>query len=83
MDFVFIEVGVSGVGGNAEVVAEGKTGLLAPARDARALASSLQRLLADSTLRDSLGSAGRQRVESEFSLDKMVQSYLDCYRGGP
>jgi len=49
--------------GIPEVVEDGLTGLLVPPRDAEALASALARLLDDPDLRESLGRAGRQRVE--------------------
>lgn len=53
-----------------EVVADGKTGLLVPPRDPGAAAEALGRLT-DSALRRQLGQAGRERVLSHFTLEKM------------
>ncbi len=75
-----LPVVASRVGGNAEVVAEGQTGLLTPARDPRSLAATLHPLLRDDRRRVSLGAAGRKRVESSFSLETMVARYWDCYK---
>ena len=60
------------VGGNPEVVIDGKTGFLVPPKDPEALAGAILRLLADQELARNLGEAGRSRVESEFTLEKMV-----------
>lgn len=67
------------VGGVAELVAEGETGLLAPAGDAHALAQHLLKLEADTALRARLGQAGWQRARQQFSVERMVQRYEDLY----
>lgn len=50
------------VGGTAELIEDGVTGLLIPAEDVDALASAMGRLVADATLRDRLGQTARQRL---------------------
>jgi glycosyltransferase involved in cell wall biosynthesis len=45
------------------LVRDGRNGLVAPAGDARALATRIQALAADATLRERLGSAAREDVE--------------------
>lgn len=67
------------VGSNAASVAAGRTGLLVPPADSRALAAALVRLIDDPQLRLAYGSAGRLRVEDEFSLDRMVRRYEEIY----
>ncbi len=67
------------VGGIPEVVEDGVSGLLVPPRDAAALAEKITLLLNDSTLRKSLGAAGRAQVEKEFSLDRMGDRLLALY----
>jgi glycosyltransferase involved in cell wall biosynthesis len=66
-------------GGMPEVVADGETGLLVPARDAEALAAAIVRLLKDNELRERMGRAGRERVLRCFSAEKMVKDTLRVY----
>jgi glycosyltransferase involved in cell wall biosynthesis len=58
----------SRIGGIAEWLVEGETGLGFPAGDASALAECINRLIADRGLRRRLGMAGRALVERRFSL---------------
>lgn len=67
------------VGGVPEVVEDGVTGLLVPPRDPDALAEAITRLLRDPDLRCKMGQAGRERVESEFSVEKMVRKTETLY----
>ena len=67
------------VGGNAELVAAGETGLLVPAEDPQRMAEALLRYTADAALRQNHGAAGRQRVERNFSIDNMVMRYTQLY----
>jgi glycosyltransferase involved in cell wall biosynthesis len=67
------------VGGSAEVVVDGETGLLVPPGDEEALAAALQDLLGDAELRRRLGTAGRRRVEEHFSAEEMAARVLAVY----
>jgi sugar transferase (PEP-CTERM/EpsH1 system associated) len=67
------------VGGNAELVLEGKTGLLIPAKDPQALALAIGTYLQDQRTMQMHGEAGRKRVEYEFSMQAMVERYLQVY----
>jgi sugar transferase (PEP-CTERM/EpsH1 system associated) len=67
------------VGGNAELVLEGKTGWLIPAKDPHALALAILAYLQDRRTMRSHGEAGRKRVEKEFSMQAMVEHYLQVY----
>ena len=67
------------VGGNAELVVEGETGLLVPAKDPQALSLALLAYLQDRGLMRSHGEAGRKRVEQKFSMQAMVARYLQVY----
>lgn len=62
--------------GAREEVVEGETGFLVPVREPRALAGALQRLAADTTLRQKLGAAGRQRAEALYDEAKVVERQL-------
>jgi glycosyltransferase involved in cell wall biosynthesis len=68
------------VGGVSEVVVDGETGLLAPAKDAAALARSLAALADDADLRRRLGSAGRRRAEELFDEETMLARYAELHR---
>ena len=62
------------VGGNVEIVQDGKTGLLVPPENAPELAKALLRLLRDPEFAARLGQNGREFVDSEFSFQRMIES---------
>ena len=68
------------VGGVAESVADGETGLLVPPGDPGALAAALDRLLTDSALRLRLGTAGRERARRHFDVAGFRRTHVDLYR---
>jgi glycosyltransferase involved in cell wall biosynthesis len=63
------------VDGCVDAVADGETGLLVPARDARALGDALARYVGDPALRARHGAAGRARVLRDFD-PRTVQAAL-------
>lgn len=65
------------VGGVAELVDDGITGLLVPPGDVGALAAALRRLMADPALRRSMSLAARARAVGRFSLQHQVDRMLD------
>ncbi|MBL8362814.1 MAG: TIGR03088 family PEP-CTERM/XrtA system glycosyltransferase [Rubrivivax sp.] len=75
-----LPVVATGVGGNAELVADGETGAIVPAGDVDALAAALLGVATDPARAASAGARGRQRVEAMFSLDAMVAAYEQVYR---
>ncbi len=70
-------------GGIPEAVEDGKTGLLVPPRDPRALADALHLVLTDEVRRRALGSSGRERFLAHFSAAHMVDETLKTYAEGP
>jgi glycosyltransferase involved in cell wall biosynthesis len=70
----------SRMGGTTELVEDGKTGLLFEAGNAGELTSVLDRLMASAELRRQMGNAGRQRVETLFSLDKHNAGLMEIYQ---
>ena len=68
------------VGGTPEVVVEGRTGLLAPARDAAGFAGALIEASADPTRARAWGLEGRRRLLAHFTIDEMVRRYEEVYR---
>lgn len=67
------------VGGIPQLVEDGRTGYLVPPRDAPALRSALERVLADADLRRSMGRAGRERISRMCSWDVVTDATLAAY----
>jgi rhamnosyl/mannosyltransferase len=59
---------------------DGETGFNVPPGDAAALAEAVNRLLAETPLRDAMGRAARERVEREFRADVVARREFECYR---
>jgi sugar transferase (PEP-CTERM/EpsH1 system associated) len=70
---------VTSVGGNPEVVVDGESGLLFPARDDRKLASLLGLVAGRADLRLTLANQAMRRVREKFSIDSMVRKYDELY----
>jgi glycosyltransferase involved in cell wall biosynthesis len=67
------------VGGNAEAVAEGQTGLLCPPSDPDGLAAAVIELLRDDARRERMAEASVERHRTRFRLDAMVDGIVDVY----
>ncbi|MGE3277407.1 MAG: glycosyltransferase [Vicinamibacterales bacterium] len=67
-------------GGIPEAVKDGRTGLLVPPGDAKALAAAIIALLKDPDRRAALGRAGQERVAAEFGVERLVERTLAAYR---
>ena len=65
-------------GGLPEVL--GSCGLLVPTGDRAALGDAITLVLEDDAIRRSLADCGRERARTEFRLERMVESILECYR---
>jgi glycosyltransferase involved in cell wall biosynthesis len=75
-----LPVVASAVGGIPEAVLPGRTGLLVPRGDARALSRALASLLDDAGERARLGAEGRRRYATCFSFAQQRAATLDVYR---
>jgi glycosyltransferase involved in cell wall biosynthesis len=77
----------SAVGGIAEIVEDGKSGLLVPPEDPDALARALERVLDDDAFASSIAATGQARALARFGCDQMganyVRLYADLLRGQP
>jgi glycosyltransferase involved in cell wall biosynthesis len=62
-----------------ESVVDGETGIMVAPKDDTALAAAIVRLLGDAELRGTLGAAARRRVETTFSVEKMVAGIVEVY----
>jgi glycosyltransferase involved in cell wall biosynthesis len=67
------------IGGTDEAIVSEESGLLVPPRDPAALAVAIGRLQGDPALARRLASAGRARVEREFSADRTAREVMRIY----
>jgi glycosyltransferase involved in cell wall biosynthesis len=68
-------------GGNRELVTEGVSGMLVPPRDAAGVVAALRSLAADPDRARAMGSAGRARLERDFTVPAMTAGFVDIYEG--
>ncbi|MEM7432675.1 MAG: glycosyltransferase [Pseudomonadota bacterium] len=66
------------VGGIAEIV-DDDCGITVPKEDHQALAVALQAMAADPAGRKQKGEKSRQRILDLFSINKMIDEYIDCF----
>lgn len=70
----------SNVGGIPSLVRHGKSGFLSKAGDPEDLAKFINILYEDKRLRENMGSLGRELVERNFSVDRMIDQTLLVYK---
>jgi L-malate glycosyltransferase len=70
----------SAVSGTVQVMLPDETGLLVPPKDVPKLVEAIEQLLSNPTRAQSMGTAARQRVETEFSAEKQAGEHLALYR---
>ena len=66
--------------GADEIIENGKSGILVPARDPQKMADAILRVLEDAELRRNLEEEAKKRSEN-FSMDKMISSYEKLLSG--
>jgi glycosyltransferase involved in cell wall biosynthesis len=74
-----LPVVATGVGGVAELVEHGVTGIIVPPGNPEALAEAIRQLLEDADLRRRMGQAGRQRALERFTVNRMVAEVKTLY----
>lgn len=74
-----VPIVASAVSAIPEVVADGESGILVPPRDVEGLATALRALLSDHSLRRYMGLVGEDRLETHFSVARMVDETLAIY----
>jgi glycosyltransferase involved in cell wall biosynthesis len=74
-----LPVVASDVGGLAELVVDGESGILVPPGDPESLAEALRRLIGDRDLRRKLGAAARARAEASFDLETFQRAHVELY----
>jgi glycosyltransferase involved in cell wall biosynthesis len=75
-----IPVVATDIPGTRDLVVPGETGYLVPVGERAQLARYASKLLEDPALAKQMGSAGRDRVARDFSVDSMVTRYAELYR---
>jgi glycosyltransferase involved in cell wall biosynthesis len=74
-----VPVVATAVGAVPEMLDHGAAGVLVPPADVRSLAAGIDAALADSQLSDARARVARQRVEEQYELGRVMQSYLHLY----
>ncbi|MCC6793477.1 MAG: glycosyltransferase [Candidatus Hydrogenedentes bacterium] len=69
----------SRVGGVPELIEDGRSGLLVSSRRPEDFAAAVLRCLDESTFAKTLGASARERIRSQFTMDRMVESYRALY----
>lgn len=67
------------VGGNAQVIADGTTGILVPPGDKAAIVNAMDRLYHDRDIRRRMGVAAQVRVMQKYSVDVTMRDYERIY----
>ena len=67
------------VGGNSEVVVHGETGFLVRPRDGVAISEKLIFFIENREACSEMGAAGLKKVQSQFTIEKMIQEYEEFY----
>lgn len=70
---------VTNVGGNSELVEDGKTGYVVASGDSEAMVKKVSYLLKNEALTRRMGEQGRKRIEKYFSVDKMIKQTEGLY----
>ncbi|HET6423515.1 MAG TPA: glycosyltransferase [Planctomycetaceae bacterium] len=76
---VGLPVVATSVGGNPEIVVDGKTGRLAPAADPAALAGAIIALCDAKAEWAAMGRAGCERAAEHFDIHRMARDYEELY----
>jgi len=69
----------SDIRGNRQVIADRRTGLLVPVRDADRIAGAVEELVGDPAERSRMGAAARRRASAEFDQQRIIDRTLDAY----
>jgi len=68
------------IAGPRELIVEGQTGFLVPVGDRAAFVRRSRRIVEEPAFARQLGEAGRQRMLTEFTVEKMVDAHAGLYR---
>ena len=87
LPYAVLEAGLAGlpviasnVGGIPEIIENGKEGLLIPPADPEELSVAIKKLIKDKTLCENLAKNLREKIQKEFSLEKMLEQTISLYK---
>lgn len=75
-----LPVVTTNVGGAPQIVQDGKTGFIVPVQDALAMRERIKQLIENVELRRQFGAAGREKMQCENGVEKMVREMMSAYR---
>ena len=75
-----LPVVASNVGGIADVVEDGVTGILVQPKNPKLIAKAIMKLLNDNCLAEKMGQNGKERVARLFTQEKMLEKTWELYR---
>jgi len=73
----------TGLPGIAELILDGRTGLLVPPGNPPALADALAALIREPGRRDALAAAGEERVRGEFDMRRGIETIVELFGLAP
>lgn len=65
--------------GTTELIDDGRTGLLVPIGDTKALARAIRTVIDAPDLAHRLGAAGRDRIQADFRAEAMIDRFAELY----
>ena len=68
------------IGGNVDIIENGKDGILFKVDNAEELTNAIRMLVDDKGERKELGEQARIKIEKKYSMDKVVQNYAELYQ---
>ena len=74
-----LPVVASDIGGGAELIDNGKSGVLVPPAAVDSLAQAIDSLLADDALRRRMGEAARERIVERYTIEAMTRQTVAVY----
>jgi len=77
---VGLPIVATSVGGNPEIVGDGETGKLVPSENSDAIADAIIGMCQEQDAWPAMSELGRQRVEQNFEINKMISQYETLYR---
>lgn len=68
------------VGGTGEIIKDGKSGFLVPAKDVLTLSEKIEILIKDSSLRKQLGQSAKEGVKNKFNWETSIKNYINILK---